>query len=702
MEFSERHIAAPPEPPMRRWKVWSLAIFFLIFLFFLYRLFDLQVLSAKNYRQRLERQAYRTVPIPAARGNIYDRHHQLLARTVLRLTVAVDPKLLKKPQQVAQLLHRFTSLPADSFRTQIAQAAHRRYVVLARNLPLSADTLFAALRDPGVIRIKTPVRFYPFGPLAVQTLGFVDAQGKGQTGIEQQYDSLLRGTDGYQTYLRDALGRMIPDPAGPSKSPQNGHSLRLTLDYRIQQIVEQELIAGIQKAAAAAGTAIAMDPATGEILAMASYPHFNPNNLRTFSPAGAKNRAIADIYEPGSTFKGITAAALLEEGKITPSDSVDGHNGKLRIEDHVVRDAHPLGKTDFRTALIHSSNVIFAELSRRLSAEQFYRYARDFGFGLPTGIDLPGEARGILKKPGEFDAATQMFMAFGYGLAATALQILNAYAAIANGGTLLQPMVVRAILDEDGEPLHTFAPKEIRRVISKETADTLAHLLELVVEQGTGRSARIAGIRIAGKTGTAQQLINGRYSRQDYTSSFVGFFPVDTPRIAIIVMLNKPRRGYYASQVAAPIFRKIARKLIPLLLRSPVPTSTFAADTTRFRLPPLYGLTAQQVELTAQLYGLRYQPLGATDGVVIWQSPLPGNFVQRGDLLRLRFSADVPPDSLSTVLRRLRWKHLPLRQALTLVQLTDAIPVIHGSGQVRRIHWIRRNDSLFCHLYASP
>jgi len=301
MEFTERHIAAPPEPSARRWKVWSLALFFLIFLFFLYRLFDLQVLQAKNYRERLAQQAYRTVPIPAARGNIYDRHQQLLARTVLRLTLAVDPKLLKKPQQVAQLLHRFTNIPADSFRTRIARAQGRRYVVLARNLPLSADTVFAALHDPGVIRIKTPVRFYPFGPLAVQTLGFVDAQGKGQTGIEQQYDSLLRGTDGYQTYLRDALGRMIPDPAGPSKSPQNGHSLRLTLDYRIQQIVEQELIAGIQRgiqrAAAAAGTAIAMDPETGEILAMASYPHFNPNNLRTFSPAGAKNRAIADIYD---------------------------------------------------------------------------------------------------------------------------------------------------------------------------------------------------------------------------------------------------------------------------------------------------------------------------------------------------------------------------------------------------------------------
>ncbi len=702
MEFTERQVQSSLPPKAPRWKIWSLLLFFAIFSILLYRLVQIQLLRADTYRTQLTQQAYRTVPIPAARGNIYDRNHQLLARTVLRLTLAVDPALLKHPQRVVQLLQKLTAIPADTFRNRLAAARNRRFLVLARNLPLSADTLFATLHDPGVIRIKTPVRFYPFGPLAAQFLGFVNAQGIGQGGIERQYDSLLRGRDGERTFLRDALGRMIPDPSGPHREPQNGRSLLLTLDHRIQQIVEQELQRGIQQAEAAAGTAIAMNPFTGEILAMASYPNFNPNDLRTFSPTGAKNRAIADIYEPGSTFKAITAAALLEENLISPEDSVQGHYGKLRIKNHTIRDAHPLGKTTFRQALIHSSNIIFAELAKRLSPNEFYRYARNFGFGLPTGIDLPGEARGILKKPMEFDATDQMFMAFGYGLAATALQILNAYAAIANGGTLMQPMAVKAILDEEGTPLHRFAPKTIREVISKETADTLAHLLEMVVEYGTGKSARIPGIRIAGKTGTAQQLIGGRYSRKDYTSSFVGFFPVDTPKIAIIIMLNKPRRGYYASQVAAPIFRRIAEKLIPLLLSEPLSVEMFTNDSLRVLLPPLYGLTAAQIENTAQLYQVSIQPIGSSQGVVLWQTPPPSTPVQQGEVIRVRFSSDIPQDSVSVIIRNILQQRIPLRQALTLVQLTTAVPVIHGSGRVHRVRWQRYRDTLFCHLYARP
>lgn len=684
----------------KRWKIFALFLFFPLFALILYRLIQIQLLDRDRYKQQLTQQAYRTLPVYAIRGNLYDRNGEIFARTIYTLTLAVDPQILQKSREFARYVEKFVRIPQDSVIRKITAAKNRRFLIIARNLPLALDTVFEQLKDPGIIRIETPTRFYPFDNLAVQTIGFVDAQRIGRSGIEQYYDSVLRGEDGYRVYLRDAMGNVFPDPSRKGKPPRNGNALVLTLDHRIQQIVEKELRKGIENAAAESGIAIAMEPFTGEILAMASYPTFNPNDLTTFSPEAARNRAIADIYEPGSTIKAVTAAALLEEQLISPSDSVDGRNGTLRIKNHVIRDAHPLGKTDFRHALIHSSNVIFALLGKKLSTHQFYRYMRNFGFGLPTGIDLPGEARGILKKPEEFDATTQMFMSFGYELAATALQILNAYAAIANGGTLLRPWIVREIRDEHNQPLLQYRPQPLRRVLSPETADTLKHLLEQVVLHGTGKNAGIPGIRIAGKTGTAQQLINGKYSREHYTASFVGFFPVDTPKVALIIMLNKPQGRYYASQVAAPIFRNIAQQLLPLLV-----TQTAPVEKNEIRLPvkipALYGLTREQAEKLADILRIRLHIDGASEGIILWQKPQPGVLQESDHPILIRFSSSFPKDSLLTIVQRIPWKGLTLQQALALTQLSGAIPIIHGSGRVKKVRWITTEERLHCIIETS-
>jgi membrane peptidoglycan carboxypeptidase len=431
---------------------------------------------------------------------------------------------------------------------------------------------------------------------------------------------------------------------------------------------------------------VVVDPRTGEILAMASYPTYDPNDLRSASQAAIRVRAITDMYEPGSTMKLVTAAAALEEGAVKPTDQLDGEGGTWQLGNHTIHDDHPAGMMSFREALEHSSNIAFAKVAERLPAPRFYKYVRDFGFGIISGIDLPGEARGDVKKPSQFTEGTQEFMAFGYQLAVTPLQLACAYAAIANGGVMMKPHLLKKRLDRNGDVIEEIAPQEIRRVVSQTTADTLRNLLVDVVENGTGREARIPGMRVAGKTGTAQQLSGGEYSKSKYNASFVGFFPADDPKVTLLVLLDSPTNGYYGGGVAAPIFREIARRIAGASVGSEEPPPAIAeassatirrvARLTKLRVPDLRGMDLEAAKEVCSKYGCRVMVEG--NGTIVSEElPAAGAELEYGGIVTLVVSTP----SSARVMPDLRG--MTLRRALNILNAYRIKPQIRGAGVVR-------------------
>ncbi|MCS6807617.1 MAG: penicillin-binding transpeptidase domain-containing protein [Bacteroidota bacterium] len=557
------------------------------------KLFVIQIIWAEYYQDIARRQYESKIELPAERGKVFDRKYRLVATTVEKLSLAVDPKMLKDTLGILRTLAVITGEPIERYIAKI-RGARSRFVWLERAIDVPSAALMKALdtlEDSGLIKVREPRRSFAYGSLAAQILGFTNAEGKGASGIELGWDSVLSGRNGYMFLQRDGRGRKRPVPEAPMLAPQAGYSLVLTLDMDMQTIVESELRQGVEYAEAVSGSAIVLQPATGAILAMASYPSFNPNDLFGATPELTRNSCFTDTYEPGSTFKAITAAALLEEHKVSPGDIVVGAE-KISGRDGVVvvRDEHPVGRVTFAQALEKSSNVVIATLAQRLSTPKFYKYTRDFGFGIFTGIDVPGEVRGTVKKPAEFDYTTKMYMAHGYELSVTVLQLANAYATIANGGVMMKPYLVQRIIDAERKDVQVFEPQRVRRVISEATATTLTHILCGVVERGTGMSARVPGLAIAGKTGTSQQIIGGKYSKRDYNASFAGYFPADKPEVVIVVRIDKPRKGYYGADVAAPVFQRIAQKFVSSGLVSTgsrgMLASEQAADTSKGKVLP--------------------------------------------------------------------------------------------------------------------
>lgn len=651
------------------------------------RLFIVQVVDGAEYEELARRQYESRVTLAADRGEIYDRNGKLIATTLPRLSIAVDPNMVEQPERIASLLSELTGKPAKTYLERI-HSTKSSFVWLERALDGAEFSPLDTLRDIGLVRVREPRRSFAFGSLAAQILGFTNIDNKGVSGIELAWDSVLHGSNGSMVLQRDGRGRKRPSPDMPVIPPKNGHSLVLTLDMSIQGIVESELARGVQEAKAESGTVIAVRPSTGEILAMASYPTYDPNNPSTAAPELVRNRAITDMYEPGSTFKLVTAASLLEEHLISPTDTVDGRGGVMQILDYTVRDAHPMYRMTFSEAVEHSSNVVFAAQSSSISNDKFYKYVRDFGFGIVLGIDVPGEVRGIVKKPREFDHSTKTFMAFGYELAATALQIVNAYATVANGGVMMKPYVVQKVLDRNGDEVSVYEPQTIRRVIDEETAKKITAMLVGVVQRGTGTPAQVQGVTIAGKTGTAQQLVDGKYSKQNYTASFVGFFPVEQPEIVMIVMLDRPRNGYYGGEVSAPIFQRIARRIVSASLIS-LPESSGAIaqaehDTAQQQVdvtvtvPDVRGLSLTDATELLHQFGLRLK-MTTAQGIAYEQTPPPGTEIERGSEVLAKFR---PPADSTARAAIPDVRGMTLRRALNILNAAQVKTKVIGSGVV--------------------
>jgi cell division protein FtsI (penicillin-binding protein 3) len=674
-----------PKDPIA-WKSGLLVLFFgVAFVVIIGRLFFVQVIEGARYRDLAKKQYESKVPLRAERGRLTDRNGRDMATMMKMTSFAADPTVLEQPELVAQLLAATGSEPASVYLNKI-RSAKGRFVWLARGINTVLFPVLDTIKIRGLIRVKEPKRLFTHGPLAAQVIGTTDVDNNGLTGIELQYNEVLKGKSGFVVMQRDGMGRLRPGINPEREAALDGKSLQLTIDLEMQRVVEQELARGVYENGAISGTVIAIEPSTGDILAIASYPSFHPNRLDQATDDAIRIRSITDQYEPGSTMKAITAAALIEEGKISRLDPVDGGMGEIQMPGGaVIKDDHPVGQTNFQGALEQSSNVVFATLSRRLDDRVFYKYVRDFGFGIPTGIDLPGEVRGRLKRPNEFDVSTKSYMAFGYEVSATALQVLCAYAAIANNGVLMQPRIIQAVMQDKSNEMINIPPQKVRQVIRESTAEQLKEMLVGVVENGTATQAAIPGVRIAGKTGTAQQLTNGEYDRKNYTASFVGYYPADKPRVAMIVMLDRPTASIYGGQTAAPIFRRIVQKTMTMLKLDVATQERIAATNVSDSVvvPDIRGLSYSTADSVLHRLGLRLDSAGAGP-LVLRQTPTQGVRLERGSAVRAEFQQLANTSTLPSVVG------FSLRKAITVLHAAGYEVRVRGSGKVVQQDWVNK------------
>jgi len=591
----------------------------------------------------------RDIPVEAKRGNIYDRNGKELVTNVSVDSLYAIPGLVKDPRDTAQKLAPV--LAVDEGRLFQILTRKSCFEWLARKMDAQTAQKIKGMNLPGLFWVEENQRYYPFQTLAPHLLGFTGIDNQGLTGIEVTFEKELKGVPGRIIIEQDATGQDIPEPIHQYIAPRQGNHLYLTIDETIQHFVERELDKITAKYQPKLAVIIVMDPRTGEILAMGNRPTFNSNQwLKSPREAWDKNPAIWYNYEPGSTFKIITMAAGLAEGAVKPGDGFFDP-GYIRVADRYIRcwydGGH--GSQTFEEVVMHSCNPGFVEVGLRVGVPKFYQYVKAFGFGQPTGIDLPGEAAGIMipeKKATNLNIAT---MSIGQSIAVTPIQLLTAVAAAANGGTLVRPQIVREIRDSSGNVVKQFQPAPVRTVLPPETARQVGALLEDVVRKGTGRNAFIDGYRTAGKTGTAQVVgEGGGYVTGRYVASFVGFAPVEDPRVAALVMVAEPKGGiYYGSQVAAPVFQAVVRDTLHYL-RVPQtpglekPRDPFVYEEPRFKVkvPAVVNYPVNVAVSRLVQAGLTYQVRGG-GSIVYGQIPAAGAEVQNGTAVLLNL--EPPP-----------------------------------------------------------
>jgi cell division protein FtsI (penicillin-binding protein 3) len=520
-----------------------------------------------------------------------------------------------------------------------------------------------ALQLPGIHFLKENRRFYPNSQLAAHLVGFVGLDSKGLEGIEYQYDALLNGANHVMTTDRDALGRGIAMGKVPFKKEDPYRNIVLTIDKSVQHITETELGRGVEKWGAKGGMAIAMDPMTGKVLAMASYPTFNPNQFIQYRSKNWRNRAISDMFEPGSLFKTFLAAAALEEQVVRPSDSFFCENGSYTVYDRTIHDTSKHGWLTFQQIIKFSSNIGASKVGEKMGKERYYRYISAFGFGEKTRVGLPGEGKGIVHHPRYWPPVALDTISYGQGVSVTGIQLVTALSAIANGGSLMKPYVVEKVVNEKGEVVQCFQPEVVRKVISEETAKKVTALLKVTTEKGgTGEGAVPEGYEVAGKTGTAQKVdsLLGGYSEDRYTSGFMGFAPAQEPKLVLLVVVDEPQGNTYGGVVAAPIFKAIMEKVLPYLQVVPKGTmivknelnsaplkevsETQPIDEVRVGkgartvlMPDLTGLSMRNALSRIEGRGIIIKVSG--NGKVVEQTPRPGTVIEKGDICYLKFKS---------------------------------------------------------------
>lgn len=628
------------------------------------RLVVLQVVRHDDLLRVAEKQHSKTIALKPKRGSIVDRHGQPLAVSSSAESLYALPARIQDPDRLAGALAAILNEPAAEIEKRLT--AERPFTWVRRKLPPPVAQAVRALREPGLGFVQESLRLYPNRELAAHLLGFVGADGQGLEGVEWTWDRDLAGQSGLALVERDGLGRemtglpMVLKPAVP------GRGVSLTLDATVQYLAERELDAAWRRTRSKAALAVVLDPRTGELLALAIRPTFNPNSFVTATPAEWRNRAITDPFEPGSTFKVILAAAALEEGVVHPDDRIYGEQGAITVANTVIHDWKRYGWLTFSEVLQHSSNVGAIKAGLALGRERFYRYIVGFGFGSLTGLGLPGESRGRVRPPGEWSQLSLASVSIGQEVSVTVIQMVAAFAAVANGGRLLRPWAVRAVLDPAGREIQSFEPRVVRQVISPVTARTLTQILTRVVAQGTGKPAAILGYDVAGKTGTAQKLdpLTRRYSRAPGVLSFVGFAPAEDARFVMLVLLDEPQTAQWGSEAAAPVFAAVGSRLlrslnVPPQDTPPVPIVRGVSTEPRvavaspgvgshleraldgLRMPQLVGQRLRPALAALSAYAVGVEIHG--HGVVVAQEPAAGSELRPGTICKL----DLAPQARS-------------------------------------------------------
>jgi cell division protein FtsI (penicillin-binding protein 3) len=626
------------------------------------RLVDLQLARTDEYCQKAQGQRQKIRTLVPRRGDIIDRHGRELAVSVRVQDVAAHPGQVENPKAAARTLAPILQEPVRKLEAKLR--ADRPYVYLKRDVapPVSRQVRAAAVE--GIVLEPHSRRIYPNGSLAAHALGFVGTDRTPLGGIELAFDEQIRGTNGSAIVLTDANGFTFEHHVIAGAIP--GETLELTLDLTVQHILEEELSYAARRARARAGSAVAMDPTTGEVLALASWPTFNPNDFADYSTEQRRDRVVVSAYEPGSTFKVITAAAALEKRLVRPQEVFYCGRGAFHIGRYTIRDHKSFADLTFTQVMARSSNVGAIKAGMRLGSEDFYDTIRRFGFGEKTGVGLPGEQGGLIRTPDSWSLLSQPSLSIGQEVLVTPLQMISAVSAVANRGVLIRPWIARGRRDLDGNVIEPFPPPAPRQVIAASTARTLTKMLLEVVRTGTGRAAGVPGYEIAGKTGTAQKSSSdgSGYLQGKHVASFAGYAPAWEPRLAAIIVLDEPRvEAYHGGDVAAPAFGRFAARVLPVLgaapqraaksdpervvvrrkpdvaraeaewvtlHRSGPVAATAPASTARRRtepvpvgaMPDLFGLTTR--EAVARLTTLGISPQIEGQGRVVTQEPAAG------------------------------------------------------------------------------
>jgi cell division protein FtsI (penicillin-binding protein 3) len=650
------------------------------------RLVYLQVSQHDGLTNRARQQQQNAIETSPQRGELLDRQGRQLAQSVQTVSLFLDPdgldvgQLECTAQQLSQSLNlKYKELIAE-FRQ--AQDANKRFIWIARRLDADLGNKLVALKLPGLQSVLEPKRYYPNGPLAAHVLGYVGLDGEGLGGLERSYNSKIAGEPGQLFLEKDASGKPYESYEIASKP---GQTVVLTIDQSIQYQAEQALIAAVKNSRAKSGTVIVLDPRNGEILALANAPTFDPNQVAASSAETRSNWALQNIYEPGSTFKVVAFSAALEKKLARVDDHIDCQMGAITVAGRVVHDHKPFGTLTMSEALAKSSNVAAIKLGIRVGDQSMYDYIRSYGFGSKTGIELPGETAGLLRKVERWQPSSIGSIAIGQEVGVTPVQMVSAFGAIANNGVRIAPHIIREVRNEAGVVVYQPQPEQ-HRVIGPDIAIALRGMLEGVTLRGTAKAAQLDGYSAAGKTGTAQKIDpkTRAYSSTKFVASFVGFAPVSNPQVAIIVVIDEPTGSYHGGDVAAPIFREVAEQILPILgvmpdietksapdlvaqvdenperaaklredearaeqeRKATMPTVdsnggrggevVYAVGTRRAMLmPDLRGRSVRDVARTAAQLGLQFEARG--EGRALKQNPAAGSEVSTGQTIYVDF-----------------------------------------------------------------
>ena len=540
--------------------------------------FDIQILKAEEFARRAENGYSRHLTIRGERGRILDRHWNKLGATLDAVTVIADPMRIEAPVKTARALAPLLEKTPEDLVQRFSKDS--RYALVTENISPDLARQVRMLNLPGIYFQKSFKRFYPNRELAAQVIGFTGKEDAGLEGVELKYNDVLEGRSVTVRVRRDGTGRIL-DIDRKKQAELRGNDIILTLDKKIQFFTETALEETVRKHQAKSGMALVMRPATGELLAMAHFPRFNPNNYGEYDPALFRNRAVTDAFEPGSTLKVFTAAAALEKG-MTPNSIFFCENGQYPIGRYTVRDTHPHDWLTIDHIIAYSSNIGAAKIAESMGRAALHDYLTRFGFGDRTQVDCPGEITGTLMLPKQWTRIDTAAISFGQGISVSAIQLITGISAIANNGQVMKPMLVKQIVSSSGEDIQVFHPTPVRQAVTPQTAEKIKHMMSLAVqEKGTGTKAALAGYDVCGKTGTAQKVTPGQkgYAKNIYTSVFAGFAPHQNPQLAVLVVVDEPRNKYYGGDVAAPAFKSILAQSFNYLSIPPAAGSMVAAVT---------------------------------------------------------------------------------------------------------------------------